>query len=116
MQYMRYMLDLDAEIKEPIQAHDAKGDVIVLEKLFERLLAKVMDKENLSHETAVEQLLDLSSRPVLIKYFPFGKHKNTSIEEVASSDPGYLKWLLAQKKENPDQEEDWIYTLEKYLK
>jgi exodeoxyribonuclease X len=111
LQYLRYLLGIEVEAT----AHDAKGDVLVLEKLFERLLKKVMEMENLSEETAVEQMVDISSHPVLFKYFNFGKYKNTSIEEVAKTDRGYLEWLLKQKKENPEEEEDWIYTLEHFL-
>ncbi len=111
LQYLRYLLGIEIEAT----AHDAKGDVLVLEKLFERLLKKVMEMENLSEETAIDQMVDISSHPVLFKYFNFGKYKNTSIEEVAKTDRGYLEWLLKQKKENPEEEEDWIYTLEHFL-
>src|SRR3989344_3658131 len=40
LQYLRYLLDLDVEAT----AHDALGDVLVLEKLFERLLKKIMEE------------------------------------------------------------------------
>ncbi len=111
LQYLRYLLGIEVEAT----AHDAKGDVLVLEKLFERLLKKVMETENLSRETAIDQMVDVSSRPVLFKYINFGKHKNKSMEEVAKSDRSYLEWLLKQKKENPEEEEDWIYTIDHYL-
>lgn len=111
LQYLRYLLDIEVEAT----AHDAKGDVLVLEILFERLLKKIMAMGNLSEETAIDQMIDISSRPVLFKYFNFGKYKNDSLEDVAQKDPGYLRWLLEQKRQNPDDEEDWIYTLENYL-
>lgn len=111
LQYLRYLLGIEVEAT----AHDAKGDVLVLEKLFERLLKKIMEMENISRETAIDQMIDISSHPVLFKYFNFGKHKNSSIEEVAKTDRGYLEWLLKQKKENPDDEEDWIYTIEHFM-
>jgi len=111
LQYLRYLLGIEVEAV----AHDAMGDVLVLEKLFERLLKKIMESENLSRETAIDQMVDISSRPVLFKYFNFGKHKNKSLEEVAKSDRGYLEWLLKQKKETPEDEEDWIYTLEHFI-
>lgn len=111
LQYLRYLLGIEVEAT----AHDAKGDVLVLEKLFERLLKKIMETENISRETAIDQMIDISSRPVLFKYFNFGKHKNMSIEEVAKTDRNYLEWLLKQKKENPEEEEDWIYTIEHFL-
>jgi len=111
LQYLRYLLGIEVEAT----AHDAKGDVLVLEKLFERLLKKVMESENLSRETAIDQMVDISSKPVLFKYINFGKHKNKSLEEIAKSDRSYLEWLLKQKKENPEEEEDWIYTIDHYL-
>ncbi len=111
LQYLRYLLGIEVEAT----AHDAKGDVLVLEKLFERLLKKVMDIENISKETAIDQMIDISSHPVLFKFFNFGKYKNDSVEDVAKKDRGYLEWMLKQKKENPDEEEDWIYTIEHYL-
>ena len=44
MQYLRYFLDIEIEAT----AHDAMGDVLVLEKLFERLLAKIMKEEDIN--------------------------------------------------------------------
>ncbi|MDQ5883272.1 MAG: exodeoxyribonuclease [Patescibacteria group bacterium] len=111
LQYLRYLLGIEVEAT----AHDAKGDVLVLEKLFERLLKKIMETENLSKDTAIDQMVDISSHPVLFKYFNFGKHKNVSVEEVAKKDRSYLEWLLKQKKETPEDEEDWIYTIEHFM-
>lgn len=112
LQYLRYLLGIEIDAV----AHDAMGDVLVLEKLFDRLLKKIMETENLSRDTAIEAMIDISSHPVLFKFFNFGKYKNQSIDEVAKNDPGYLRWLLEQKKQNPEEEEDWIYTLEHFLK
>jgi hypothetical protein len=44
LQYLRYYLDIDIEA----EAHDALGDVLVLEQLFKRLLTKIMKEDNLS--------------------------------------------------------------------
>jgi DNA polymerase III epsilon subunit-like protein len=112
LQYLRYLLGIEVEAV----AHDAMGDVLVLEKLFERLLKKIMETENISRETAIDQMVDISSHPVIFKFFTFGKYKNDSVEDVAKKDRGYLEWLLAQKKQNnPEEEEDWIYTIEHFL-
>ena len=89
LQYLRYYLEIEIEAA----AHDALGDVLVLEKLFERLLKKIMETENLSRETAIDQMVDISSHPVLFKYFNFGKHKNVSVEEVAKKDRSYLELI-----------------------
>lgn len=111
LQYLRYLLDIEVEAT----AHDALGDILVLEELFNRLLKKIMQTENISADTAIEQMIDISSRPILIRYFQFGKYKNQGVEEVASSDPGYLQWLLDQKLQSEQDEEDWIYTLKHFL-
>lgn len=113
LQYLRYLLGM----KIDAVAHDAFGDILVLEQLFWRLLKKIMEKENISADTAVDAMIDVSSRPLLLKYFNFGKYKNMAIEEVAKKDPGYLQWMLEQKQqsEQPDMEEDWIHSLQHYL-
>ena len=112
LQYLRYLLDLS--IPENVVAHDAMGDVIVLEKLYERILAKFIETEG-SEEKAIEKMLEISSTPSLIKTFKFGKYNGQKVEEVAKTDPGYLSWLLEQKQNSDQNEEDWVYTLRHYL-
>jgi len=111
LQYLRYFLDLEVEAT----AHDALGDVLVLEKLFERLKKKLMEKENLDEEAAIERMIEISSHPSLFKYINFGKHSGKEIAEIARTDPGYLEWLLKQKLESDQIDEDWIYTLKHHL-
>ena len=111
LQYLRYLLDLDVEAT----AHDALGDVLVLEKLFERLLKKLMSEENLTENQAIEKMIEISSHPSLLRSFNFGKHNGKKIEEVLATDRGYLEWLLAQKLESDQIEDDWIYTLKHHL-
>lgn len=111
LQYLRYLLDLDVEAK----AHDAMGDVLVLEKLFERLKTKMMKEEGLGEEEAIEKMIEISSHPSLMHTFKFGKYNGKRIEEVLSLDRGYLVWLLEQKQNGDTIDEDWIYTLKHYL-
>lgn len=123
LQYLRYYLDIEVEAN----AHDALGDVLVLEKLYERLLDKIMKparpddsgpsggEDNLTEDEAIEKMIEISSKPSLMHSFPFGKYNGKTLEEVARIDPGYLDWMLKQKEQNPDNEEDWIYTLRHYL-
>lgn len=113
LQYLRYYLDL--EIEQSAIAHDALGDVLVLEKLFDRLLKKIIETDNCSENEAYKKMIDISSHPSLIKTFKFGKYNEKKVEEIAKSDPGYLEWLLAQKLESNPDDEDWIYTLKHYL-
>ena len=44
-----------------------------------------------------------------------GKHNGKKIEDVVKVDRGYLEWLLAQKLESDQIDEDWIYTLKHHL-
>jgi len=111
LQYLRYLLELDVEAI----AHDAMGDVLVLEKLFERLLKKITEVENLSEEEAIDKMVEISSHPSILRSFNFGKHLGKKIEDVLTTDRGYLEWLLAQKLESDQIDEDWIYTLKHHL-
>ena len=110
LQYLRYLLDLDVEAT----AHDAWGDVLVLEALFERLMGKMKERHG-TEEAALEAMLAISARPLLFTTLRFGKYNGRRLEEVAATDRDYLEWLLAEKKKSPAGEEDWIYTLKHYL-
>ena len=110
LQYLRYLLGIEIEAN----AHDAFGDVLVLEALFERLLAK-MAQQHASEEEALQQMVEISSRPMLFSTLRFGKHKGKKIEDVAKTDSSYLEWLLNEKKKDPAGEADWIHTLEHHL-
>jgi exodeoxyribonuclease X len=111
LQFLRYYLGIDIEA----DAHDALGDVLVLEKLFERLLAKIMKEDGITKEEAIEKMIDISSRPSRMNIFSFGKYNGKTVAEVVSIDRGYLEWMLNAKEQNPENEEDWIYTLKYYL-
>ena len=96
-------------------AHDAFGDVLVLEALFERLLAKMVEQQKGGEEAALREMIAVSSRPMLFTTLRFGKHKGKRIEDVARTYASYLQWLLQEKKKDPAAEADWIYTLQHYL-
>jgi len=113
LQYLRYLLELDVEAL----AHDALGDVLVLEKLFGRLKKKLVEVEKIeSEDEIINKMIEISSHPSLLKSINFGKHNGKTIEEILKVDPGYLEWLLKQKLESDQVDEDWIYTLKHYLK
>ncbi len=111
LQYLRYYLDLDVDA----HAHDAEDDVKVLAAVFDRLMAKVK-QEGLSDDEAVAKMLHISTTPMLFKRFTFGKYNGKDIAEVAKIDKGYLQWLLGQKMGEGVADEDWIHTLQTYLK
>lgn len=122
LSYLRYYFELDVE---DANAHDAEGDVKVLCALFDRLLEKMSAKDGsasggknnkLSYEQTIASMIDISSRPTLFKLFNFGKYKDKKIEEVVKTDRGYLQWMLDRKMEEGGQDEDWIHTLQYYLR
>ncbi len=116
MQYLRYYFDLNVS---NAQAHNALGDIRVLEKLFDFYFEKMAEKEKDSQKILTEMQL-ISARPVLIKKFNFGKYNGQKISDVAINNRGYLEWLLNEKSKVRDSggenDENWIYTLEHYLK
>jgi len=112
LQYLRYLLDIEIDFP----AHDAMGDVLVLEKLYERLKKKLIERELIDKKEVVDRMIEISSHPSIFKSFKFGKYIGKKIEEILKSDRGYLEWLLNQKLESGQPDEDWIYTLKYYLK
>ena len=115
LQYLRYYYDLDVA---DAPAHDALGDVRVLEKLFNHLFAR-MEAEIGDEQKVLRDMLEISARPILIKKFNFGKYIGERVADVAQKDAGYLTWLFNQKvmaRENGlENDENWIYSLDKYL-
>jgi len=117
LQYFRYQMELYKEEKKEadalgivVKAHDAIGDVLILKLLLSRL--RVLVQEQFPNENPVEKMVDLTNTPILIKTFKFGKHKGKSLEEVATSDAGYLRWMLSSM-ENLD--EDLRYSINTVL-
>jgi len=111
LQYLRYLLGIEVEAI----AHDAWGDILVLEQLFYRLLKKVIEEKNISQDEAIVWMIEESKKPTLYRSIRFGKYKGQKLADIANEDPGYLRWLLGQKESEEDQDENWIYTLKHHL-
>lgn len=105
LQYLRYYYGVELPNAE---AHTAEGDIAVLEAVFHCLHEKL-------GKPSIDELMELSKRPVLHTKFKFGKYNGNDIASVAAVNPGYLEWLLKSKEESGQNEEDWIYTLKHYL-
>lgn len=112
LQYLRYYFGLEVEAN----AHDAMGDVIVLQKVYEKIFEMVKEKHKCDDNVAIELMMEISSKPSLLNNINFGKHRGKTVAEVAKTDRGYLEWLYNEKKKDPSREADWLYTLEHYLK
>jgi exodeoxyribonuclease X len=102
LQYLRYFLG----IKIQATAHDALGDILVLEKLFERLFAKM--SKDIGPAAVENKMMDISSKPVLLTRMYFGKHKGKFFREIPKD---YLQWLSGQD----DLDEDMRFTVGHYL-
>lgn len=111
LQYLRYHLDFEIEAI----AHDAVGDVLVLEKLFEYLFNRMIGQYK-DEQSVIKKMIEISGKPLLLRIFNYGKHKGKKIEEVVAYDRSYLEWMLEQKLNNENYDEDWIYTLKYHLK
>lgn len=122
LQFLRYLLDFDDKIPETIQAHDALGDVLVLEQLFKYLISDIQEKGFAKNEQeAIEYMLEQSRLPMPINKIMFGKYKGQTLTQILATDRGYLEWLLKEKKkafetEGKDEEKDWITALTDLLK
>lgn len=115
LQYLRYYFDFDIS---DAPAHNALGDIRVLEVIFDFYFYKMKENGMIESEI-IKEMLRISSLPILIKKFAFGKYLGERVEDVALKDSNYLKWLLGEKlkaRENgEDESEDWIHTLKYHL-
>ncbi len=111
LQFLRYFFEFDINAT----AHEAEGDVLVLEKLFEHLYKRMLLEYKVS-DIVIEKMMEISKNPLLLRIFNYGKHKGKKVEEVVSYDRSYLEWMLEQKLNHEYYDEDWIYTLKYHLK
>ena len=100
LQYLRYYLKLNIDAKP----HDALGDILVLEALFNRIHAKAMERFGVY---AINKMIEVTQNPVLLTRMPYGKHKGMKFEEIPID---YLQWLY-----DTDLDEDMAYTVKHYL-
>ncbi len=115
LQYLRYYYDLEVN---DANAHSALGDVRVLIVLFERYFTQMLESLG-DEQRALQEMIRISTEPILLKRFNFGKYTGQEVKQVAHDDLGYLAWLLNQKvmarERGEDNDENWIYTLDRYV-
>ena len=100
LQYLRYFFEL-YEIKdengenECTTAHDAFGDVVVLEKVFYNLFKRIKEKLNISNDEVLRTMQEITEKEfTLIEIMRIWKYRGKTFEEVASMDRGYLEWII----------------------
>lgn len=101
LQYLRYYLGLNVTAT----AHDALGDILVLECLFKRIFVKFQQNGT---DDILSEMIRVSNAPVLIARMPFGKHKGTLFDDIPVD---YLEWLSRTNLEG-----DMAYTVDHYLR
>jgi DNA polymerase III epsilon subunit-like protein len=109
LQFLRYELGLYKEEEELAQSIGI--DIMAHRALSDALHVKLLWKTLLQYAT-VSQLVEISSRPVLLQKLPFGKYSGRYIEEIANSDAAYLHWMLSNIE---DMDEDLSYSIKKYV-
>lgn len=102
LQYLRYFFKLKFDFK--VNPHEAVNDVLVLEQLY---------KFFCDHFT-LDQMIEISSKPILLKRMQFGKYKGEFWKDVAEKDFDYLLWMRKTLKMNENLEFTLDYYLDKY--
>lgn len=95
LQTLRYWLGYEIPDTAGRHAHRALYDVVTTMVLLEQL----------SKHLTIEQMIEISSRPRLLRVINFGKHAGTKFKDLP---PDYLDWMRRQK----DFDEDVVYTLQ----
>jgi exodeoxyribonuclease X len=109
MQYLRYLWGIE---NDDATAHDAEGDVMVLEKVFDHMVQDYAATHTISENETIEKFIEISKNPVLLKQISFGKYAGKTFAEIKDADPSYLQWMATLK----DKDEDFAYTVNYYSK
>ena len=107
LQYLRYRLGIT--LKEAT-AHDAEGDVAVLEAIFIWFAAVLSVSGKVPMDEVFRDMIEISQKPSLYRRFNFGKYKGELFEDIATKDIQYLHWLN-DKSDIPKEDVDLKTTL-----
>lgn len=109
LQFLRYELKLykveteaAKELDITLCSHRALSDALHLKLLYEHLL----------NYAEPDELIKISSKPVLLQKLPFGKYSGHYIEEIRETDPAYLHWMMGNIE---DMDEDLSYSIGHHL-
>jgi DNA polymerase III epsilon subunit-like protein len=111
MQYLRYLWGIE---DDDATAHDAAGDVAILERVFDHILADWLADpahRDADAAAALEAFIATSRNPLLLRRMTFGRYAGKTFAEVAAEDRSYLEWLATLN----DKGEDFAYTVRHYL-
>lgn len=102
LQYLRYLYFENTGFTQEIIAHSASSDVLVLEKLLEFY----------EQFYTLEEMVAISSKPILFKKITFGKYKGEFFKDITRKDTNYLLWM---KREMKDLDENMRYTINYWI-
>ncbi len=100
MQYLRYYFDLFQIVdenwkEETTTAHDAFGDVVVLERIFRVMFDMIKNKLSVTSDEVIDIMIEMTQKEyLLLKNMAFGKYRGKSFEEVSRIDSKYLDWII----------------------
>ncbi len=103
LSYLWFRLGLDANCTREIIAHKADSDIYMAGKLFELLLA-IMVELNIVDVTQPigPQVIAYQNEPVILTVWPFGKHKGVAFPNIPN---GYITWAVTNL-DSLDEESD----------
>lgn len=113
LQYLRYYYGITMEAT----AHDALGDIIILEKVFDNLVQTAIKKsksKEVDYDKIIERMMGITMNPQMIKKMPFGKYKGYEMTTVVKAEPSYLKWVYSSGKFDDDK--SLMFTIKTLLK
>lgn len=102
-QYMRYYLGLEVKVPDGLYPHRALYDCYVTEAILRRIISEF--------NPSVEDMIRISRDPSIIKVMRFGKYSGRLVEDIAFSDPSYIRWCL----DKMDLDDDTRFTFNKVL-
>lgn len=109
LQSLRYRWGVELE---EAQAHNASGDVEVLERVFDYMLKDYASKNQITEEETLKKFIEITNKPNLLRRANFGKHLGTSFDDLRKNNRDYLVWIR-DKMENKN--EDLEFTVNHHL-
>lgn len=122
LQHLRYSLNIN--VKDAV-AHDAFGDILVLEELFNHLFAIAREKADAkaaktgrkayTDDDIIKRFIEMTEAPGKpVTHITFGKHEGKTIQELVKVDRQYAEWIMNSKK-GDSRDKDLYDTLNFYL-
>lgn len=101
LQFLRYKFNL--KMNGEIKPHEALSDVYVLQELFYNIF---------NPNFTLQQMLEISSKPILFPKMMFGKHKGKFFRDIARQDLDYLMWF---RRSGDNLDENMLHTLNHWI-